>query len=554
MHIPINLFRIFVAVGLPLAALLTACGGGASPSVATSTVTDTVTDTPMESIPPGHFQIASISPKNGAVELTWSPSNGAAHYGISYGRISGVFADSGKQDASSPSTVSDLNNGFPYYFMVTASSLGGQVNANSQSMAIPMYTPTLTYSCSRNLYVAKNGDDSNLGTSLDQPYKTINAATTRGDLKAGDCINVLPGVYTESVSLRNGGNSASATGYVVLRSSTPQAAKLVSPENSADPTVGLGSNYLVVEGFDVRGALGSGLDACISKGKHHIAILNNVVHDAGESGISMCWGDYFHIEGNVSYNNASTNLYQGSGISIYEAQKFDDGPGFHITVRNNIAYGNHVTFDCASNGKTSACHTDGNGIIIDDFHNSQTAGNAINYAPATLVENNLVFNNGGAGIQVYLSDNVTVRNNTAYFNSTDTNNNATWRAEMSNSFGANNLWVHNIAVPNPAISLLNVAYQNVSIAPYVNPGVVWNNNMADGAGAGGLIRVDTAGAFTVLESNPLFMAPSIDPMVADFRLQSTSPARAAGEAITSPNPDNLNGRLRSTSAPDLGAY
>ncbi len=539
-----------------LPALLTACGGGggSSPSVATGNVTGTVTEAATHYMPPGHFQIASTAPKNGAVELAWSPSNDAAHYGIRYGRVSGVFADSGNQDASSPSTVSNLNNGFPYYFMVTASSRGGQVNADSQSMAIPMYTPTLTYSCLRNLYVATNGDDNNPGISINQPYKTINAATTRVDLKAGDCINVLPGVYTESVSLRNGGNSASATGYVVLRSSTPQAAKLVSPANSADPTVGLGSNYLVVEGFDVRGALGAGLDACIATGKHHIAILNNVVHDAGGSGISMCWGDYFHIEGNVSYNNASTNMYQGSGISIYEAQKLDYLPGFHITVRNNIAHGNRIAFDCAGNGQPSGCHTDGNGIIIDDFHNSQTAGNSVNYAPATLVENNLVFNNGGAGIQVYLSDNVTIRNNTAYFNSTDTDNNATWRAEMSNSFGANNLWVHNIAVPNPAISLLNVAYQNVSVAPYVNPGVVWNNNMAYAVGAGNLTRVDTAGAFSVLAANPLFMASSIDPGVSDFRLQSTSPARAAGGPISSPNPDNLNGRLRSTTTPDLGAY
>lgn len=542
---------VFVAfTWLPLSMLVAGCGGGSS----APTITPDPTSSTPEATPPGPFQITETTPKNAAVLLAWSPSSGATSYGISFGQLSGVFTDNGKQDATSPSMVTDLNNGFLYYFMVKASSSSGKVNAISQTTARPMYTPTLTYSCTRNLYVATNGSDSNSGASINQPYKTINAAATRADLKAGDCINVQPGTYTESVALQKGGNSASSTGYVVLRSSSPQAAKLVSPIGSTNPTVGIRSNYIVVDGFDVQGGLSSGLSTCIAKGSHHIAVLNNVVHDSGESGISMCWGDYFHIEGNVTFNNASSSLYQGSGISIYEAQEFDDALRFHIIVRNNIAYGNHITFDCAANGKPSGCHTDGNGIIIDDFHNSQTAGNSINYAHATLVENNLVFNNGGAGIQVYLSDNVTVRNNTAYFNNSDTNNNATWRAEMSNSFSANNLWINNIAVANPVISTINVAYQNVSVAPYLNPGVVWKNNMAYAGGSVNLVRADTAATFTVLAANPMFIAPSIDPLAADFRLQSNSPARAAGTVTASPTPDNLNGQARSAATPDLGAY
>lgn len=543
---PIRLPTLFASGFCQLAILLTACSGGSGSPTSTST-------SPASTLP-GVFQITGATPKNGAVELAWSNSIGAPTYGIGYGRISGVFTDDGNQNATSPSTVTDLNNGFAYYFMVKASSSGSTTNASNQAMAVPMYTPTLVYSCARNFYVATNGSDNNAGTSINQPLRTINAAATRVDLAGGDCINVLPGTYTESVFMTKGGNSALGNGYVVLRSTTPQAAKLVAPNGSIDPTVGLGASYLVIDGFDVQGGLGSGLDACIANGKHHIAALNNVVHGAGGSGISMCWGDYFHVEGNVTFNNTASNLYQGSGISIYEAQKFDNAPGFHVIVRNNIAYGNRITFDCAANGKPSGCHTDGNGIIIDDFHNSQATGNSINYASATLVENNLVFNNGGAGIQVYLSDNVTIRNNTAYFNNTDTHNNATWRAEMSNSFSANNLWIHNIAVSNTVISALNLAYQNVSAAPYLNPGVVWGNNMAYAGGVSGLARVDTAGTFSVTETNPLFVAPSIDPLIADFRLQSNSPARAAGTAVASPNPDNLNGRLRSAATPDLGAY
>ena len=60
---------------------------------------------------------------------------------------------------------------------------------------------------------------------------------------------------------------------------------------------------------------------------------------------------------------------------------------------------------------------------MDDFHNSQNGSAAGNYPFTTLVENNLVYGNGGKGIQVFLSDNVTIRNNTAYFNNRDKLNN-----------------------------------------------------------------------------------------------------------------------------------
>lgn len=268
----------------------------------------------------------------------------------------------------------------------------------------------------------------------------------------------------------------------------------------------------------------------------------------------MCWGDYYHIEGNIVHHNASTNLYQMSGISVYEAQKFDNAPGFHIKVRNNVSFANQILFDCVANNLPAQCHSDGNGIIIDDFHNSQANGNGVNYSAQTLVENNLVFNNGGAGIAVFLSDNVTIRNNTAYFNSIDPQNGGTWRAEMSNSFSANNLWVNNIAVANPSINSNNVAYQNVANNGYTNPGVQWQNNLAYDGGLGtNLKRVQNTGNFSVITGNPLFINPSIDVNKANFQLQTSSPAYGTG-SITS-NLDNINGQLRSTTnAHNLGAY
>ena len=57
---------------------------------------------------------------------------------------------------------------------------------------------------------------------------------------------------------------------------------------------------------------------------------------------------------------------------------------------------------------------------------------ASNYVFNTLVENNLAYGNGGKGIHIFLSDNVTVRNNAAHWNNRDELNPATWRGELSN--------------------------------------------------------------------------------------------------------------------------
>ena len=139
--------------------------------------------------------------------------------------------------------------------------------------------------------------------------------------------------------------------------------------------------------------------------------------------------------------------------------------GFHNVVRNNICFGNRV-IDLPGNPEPA--HTDGNGIIIDDFRNTQlpdvgqygqlkSRKSATNYVFNTLVENNLSYGNGGKGIHIFLSDNVTVRNNAAHWNNRDELNPGTWRGELSNFLGSNNIWVNNIGIANPAINGSNTA-------------------------------------------------------------------------------------------------
>ncbi|MGO8205188.1 hypothetical protein ACC735_38995, partial [Rhizobium ruizarguesonis] len=55
---------------------------------------------------------------------------------------------------------------------------------------------------------------------------------------------------------------------------------------------------------------------CALKIVHNVSILNNKVHESGESGIQFNYSDFVKIVGNETYNNASSGWL--SGISIYE--------------------------------------------------------------------------------------------------------------------------------------------------------------------------------------------------------------------------------------------
>ena len=129
------------------------------------------------------------------------------------------------------------------------------------------------------------------------------------NLKPGDEVVVRPGTYNEAVNITKDG---SAAGYITLRSEVPGEA-VIRPPSGAWNAISFNANYVVVDGFDIGGASGDGIEA---NNVHHIKILNNIVHDSGESGIQFNWSEFITIEGNETYNNASSGWF--SGISIYQ--------------------------------------------------------------------------------------------------------------------------------------------------------------------------------------------------------------------------------------------
>jgi parallel beta-helix repeat protein len=439
---------------------------------------------------------------------------------------------------------------------------------STSTLAAPYIAPP--YTCVTNYYVAKSGNDANDGTSVASAWLTIskalNVLARVGGTHGGVCVNVEPGTYVGSNYAKDlSGSADTSTGYLVFRSTTLHGATVQVPLDQASGFNNSfrfdDAHFVVIDGFNLVGSIApgsieNGIVFCsLSSLCDHVKVLNNVIHDHGGAGVGANRTDYLFIEGNVIYNNANTSPYQTSGISSYQAVASDNASGFHNVIANNIVFNN------GERDTGLETHTDGNGIIIDDFRNSQNGSSYGVYAPATLVENNLSFGNGGRGIHVFFSDNVTVRNNTTFDNCKDPIGLGTWRGEISVVNGGNNTFVNNVAVANAlAVNTFNAT--NVALldnsTDHSNLGNVWVNNLSFNGteGEASIMLANSPSKITSAGGNILGSNPHFDsPRAANFALTARSPAVGAGTTAYGVSSADLSGSARiSGSAVDMGAY
>jgi serralysin len=432
---------------------------------------------------------------------------------------------------------------------------GMRESASEIVLPIPATVPPPT-TAKRTFYVSTAGNDANPGT-LDKPFATIMGALNRvADLGAGDRVVVLPGTYAEAVNVIRGGD---ASAYFTLASQVPFGAKIRSPASSYS-AVNIQKNFVTIDGFDVQsGGGGHGIEATYldgdtkKNGPHHISVVNNRVHDCAGGGIELAFGDYYLIDNNICFGNCATNSFQGSGISVYEPRAVAGTEDIRIIISRNTSYSN-----AAVNLTNGAEHSDGNGIIIDDFRNTQKPNPAGAYSKKTLVENNVCYYNGGKGIQVYLSDNVIVRNNTCCFNNRDPKNPATWRGEFSNHNGSNNIFANNIGFADTKVNPFNAAILDASSGGYTNVNVLWLRNLTFNGTPGNASITQQPKNPTLVATSPYLNLLGVDPLFVsptDFHLQAKSPARDAGLMTYGVGTIDRDGKPRvSGTAADLGAY
>jgi parallel beta-helix repeat protein len=407
-------------------------------------------------------------------------------------------------------------------------------------------------------YVAPDGNDSNAGTG-EKPFRTIRKGA--GSAQPGDTVIVREGAYNERVEITKSGKP---NAWITIKAASGDRVLVTSTGDFGgyNRVFWVKANYIRIEGFEVTTGdeFGKGISIEGSEHEpvHHVMIFNNIAHDCGGSGIGAVSADYLHIRGNTVCRNAWTSTWHESGINLWANKAFGSRPGFHNIIENNICYDNENKTVEKPNGPDDSFETDtwtdGNGIIIDWCRDKNAS---------TLIRNNICFNNGGRGIQITVSVNVTIINNTLYMNSinsrsqeefgngnTDDNGNgsdnivflnnilyarsgkacvALWK-DKTNCFYDNNLYFN---------GSINGIGQNGSTSPNRNSGGVHGTN-------------------NILNRNPLFVQTDLpvnetgntDSGDYDFKLQAGSPCINAGYPKTIAKTD-FYGNARANA--DLGA-
>ena len=420
------------------------------------------------------------------------------------------------------------------------------------------------------LYVHPNGSDDNAG---DAPTPTAAFRTMRyglSQLIPGDSLLVADGIYAEN-NLRILGVRGTQDAVTVVKAINPWGAKI---EGNIRYNINLqieNSTHIKVEGFEVY-SLGRSVETNSATGlqifgSDYVVLENNYVHDCGCGGISGRESDYMTIQRNVARDNARFSPYNCSGISIYQPRMLDTLEGVHILIKDNVSFENEVRLAFSPLGFNVP--TDGNGIILDDFNNTQSLGGGQNttppYVAETRVENNLVFSNGGAGIKTFEVENVTIRNNTSYHNNfvlekyTGNTGEIILQVLGGEAEVYNNLMVSASGTRAQAFSSQTVGDGQVVLANnLILGGLVFNGEEPEQT-ENILVTEDRQSfpQFAQVQDSTFFQTfsfTSVDDFKQFFGLRATSPAINQGGNDLAPAAD-LNGVARPVDAiVDIGAY
>ncbi len=382
-------------------------------------------------------------------------------------------------------------------------------------------------------FVSPSGNDAGSGR-LGDPWKTIQRAVD--SLNPGDTLYVREGRYDvhthdgAGIDVTRGGTPSR---WVVIRN-YPGEHPVITSKAWATVRIAPGVSFVEVRGLDLAGQP-SAMTGQSSSGigvyeTDHIRLIGNDIHDYPGGAIATLHSDYLHIEANRVWNNTRRSPLQMSAISLYQLKASDNGAGYHNIIRGNIGWGNYN--EVPPKGQTKI--TDGNCIIVDDSRNTQRGSTNGPYTGRTLIENNVCFDNGAHGVNVHLSDNVDIVNNTVFNNTLSPD---IVYAEIQATYSGDVRIQNNLVMPSTPAYAIN-AYKSADVRRF-------NNLFVGGK------PLELMSGERVIPDAGLVQAVA-DPARIDLRPAPNSPVAGAGR-LAGAAKRGISGIARSN-PPAVGAY
>lgn len=424
-------------------------------------------------------------------------------------------------------------------------------------------------------YVSSSGKDTNDGrtekTAFASPQAAVNAA------QPGDIILLMNGNYTETDKVKKAAvvsfvRPGAPAAWISLKN-YPSHKPVILCHGQDGVRVAQGTArtytgapllaYLEVRGLHFKGnsedllsqkwpELGTSTPATETTGVlidgsfspvrmyHHIRVADCLIEYCGADGIYGDFTDWLTLENNtIRYNCFTSVHFAMSGFSLMHYADFDKTDNVtKILVRGNQVYGNQCKVYKQGPNKLF----NGNGMLFDANCEAYLHPDA--YLGRTLIQNNLVYGNGGGGIQNWGSHRLDIVNNTLYHNG------------ISPELRWGNIGLDYCK----DVRLVN----NIIVALPDRPLDFWLPNREKDRDTSKIVRLNNLyfggmkpniKGTNDLVADPLFVNASLDASVADFRLKAGSPAVKAGfHTLDSAPVVDVKGNLRVGKSIDRGAF
>jgi parallel beta-helix repeat protein len=404
-------------------------------------------------------------------------------------------------------------------------------------------------------YVAKNGNNANPGT-LASPWLTIGKAANT--LVAGDTVLIRTGTYNEQVVPARSG---SAGAYITYQAYPGETVTVDGTNTFGYDWDGIFSfvkrSYLQIKNFRIVNSRGFGI---FLTGSSNVIIDGNYTYNTGYSGIWV--GD-------------NSNTVTVNGNEIVHANTKPNQESLSISGSHYVTISNNIVHDGLKEGIDAKGSTNvkifgnlvydmaGMGIYIDSYLNT----------PLNIeIYNNIVRDSKGTGFQsssrdgiILAAENGNIIDGVKIYNNTISN--IAWNGILLSYFhyaGTSEPQHKNISIYNNTIHGTSKAGAGtgggINVQGSSNTNVIVRNNIVSEAGSFNIVTMSgttishnlfnggTPAGTNYVAGNPLF----VNAGVADFHIQSGSPAINAGYLTGAPTTD-ISGAARSGN-PDIGAY